>query len=137
MKLVVDANIVFSAIIKRQFTLSILENKLLELYAPDYLLAELRRYETLVCNKAGFSPEELDEFIRALRKRITFVPDNKIAPALPCAFAISPDPKDAAYFAVAMTVQCSLWSNDKKLKEQDSIRVLNTKEVLGLLEKNK
>jgi predicted nucleic acid-binding protein len=43
---------------------------------------------------------------------------------------ICPDPDDTEYFALALQLNCPLWSNDKKLKNQQEIRVINTIELL-------
>ena len=47
--------------------------------------------------------------------------------------SISPDPNDTQYFALALKLNCPIWSNDKKLKEQSEIKVLNTSELIELL----
>jgi len=41
----------------------------------------------------------------------------------------TPDPDDMAYFALALKLNCAIWSNDKKLKEQDKVKVYNTHEL--------
>ena len=46
---------------------------------------------------------------------------------------ISPDEKDTAYFALALKLKCAIWSNDKKLKEQDKVTVYNTGELMKLI----
>ena len=43
---------------------------------------------------------------------------------------ISPDPKDAAYIALALKFSCGVWSNDKKLKEQNKVKVYSTGEIM-------
>ena len=44
--------------------------------------------------------------------RITIVPEKYITPFIKQAEAISPDPKDVIYLAVALSIKASLWSND-------------------------
>lgn len=34
------------------------------------------------------------------------------------------------YFALAMELGCGIWSNDKKLKEQEIVKVWSNKELL-------
>jgi predicted nucleic acid-binding protein len=48
----------------------------------------------------------------------------------------SPDPDDVAYFALALQLRCPLWSNDKRLKEQNEVHVLTTTELAALLAEN-
>ncbi len=42
---------------------------------------------------------------------------------------ISPDKDDVLYFALALRLDCAIWSNDKALKGQSVVAILNTKEV--------
>ena len=47
---------------------------------------------------------------------------------------ISPDPDDVLYLAVALSLGCALWSNDKDLKEgQSRVLVVTTEELTKLL----
>jgi len=46
---------------------------------------------------------------------------------------LSPDIKDSQYFALAMKFNCSIWSNDKKLKEQDIINIYSTSDLLKII----
>ena len=47
---------------------------------------------------------------------------------------ISPDPKDTSYFALALKLNCPIWSNDKKLKEQNKIKIYSTEEIVKFFE---
>ena len=47
---------------------------------------------------------------------------------------ITPDPDDVMYFALALKLNCSIWSNDKKLKHQDKIKVYFTEELVKELD---
>ena len=42
---------------------------------------------------------------------------------------LTPDPDDMAYFALALKLNCAIWSNDKKLKDQNKIKIYNTHEL--------
>lgn len=45
---------------------------------------------------------------------------------------ISPDKNDIAYFALALKLKCPIWTNDKKLKDQDEIKVYSTSELIEI-----
>ena len=45
---------------------------------------------------------------------------------------LTPDPDDMPYFALALKLNCAIWSNDKKLQEQDQIKVYPTPELVKL-----
>ena len=54
---------------------------------------------------------------------------------LPTAKEISPDPDDVDFFALALKLNCPLWSEDKRWKQQSEIEVSDTTELLELLER--
>jgi predicted nucleic acid-binding protein len=47
--------------------------------------------------------------------------------------SITPDVDDWPFFALSLKRDCALWSDDKKLKNQDRIKVLNTKDILDII----
>ena len=47
---------------------------------------------------------------------------------------IAPDKNDWPFFALAMKEDCALWSNDKRLKRQNAVKVIDTAELTKLLE---
>lgn len=47
---------------------------------------------------------------------------------------ISPDKKDIDYFALALMLNCPIWSHDKKLKEQNKILIYSTFDMINKLQ---
>jgi predicted nucleic acid-binding protein len=43
---------------------------------------------------------------------------------------LSPDPKDALYFAIALKLKIGIWTNDKRLRDQTEISILGTSELV-------
>ncbi len=131
MRLVVDANIFFAALIKEGSTAEILISDKLQLFAPEFLFSEFTKYEELILKKTHRSNEEFNEFLELLKEQITIVPKKEITPFIDKAEKISPDPKDTVYLALAFALKSNVWSNDKKLKEgQNKIIVLSTEELI-------
>ncbi len=98
-----------------------------KLYAPEFLLEEFQKYQTLILEKTHRSKKEFDQFLSLLKRKIKFIPLKKIAPLMEKAENISPDPKDAVYIALALALDAKIWSNDKRLKKhQKTIVVLTT-----------
>ena len=62
MKLVVDANILFAALIKEGVTAELLISDKLQLFAPKYLFEEFSKYEQLILNKTHRSKKILINF---------------------------------------------------------------------------
>jgi len=44
--------------------------------------------------------------------------------------SISPDPDDSDFFALALKLNCPIWSEEKKLKKQLEVKVVNTSELI-------
>ena len=68
-------------------------------------------------------------------KRIALEPTSRIVARFQEAERISPDKHDSAYFALALELGCPIWSNDRRLKTQREVEVLDTAEVIRLLGK--
>ena len=129
MKLVVDANVLFSALIKDSMTRRLFFEEGLELYAPEFLFEEFAKYKREIMEKTKRSEAEFEEMLIILRGRIAEIPSSGFGGSMKKALEISADKKDAAYFAVALALNAAIWSNDKRLKEQKVVRVLNTAEI--------
>lgn len=134
MDLVVDANIIIAALISPQgHTSDLFFLDTLNIYAPEFLLREVKKYKGVMTEKTGLAEEELDRAILFLSQRIKFLPSLELNSFFPEAEKISPDPNDVIYFALALKLRCPLWSNDKLLKKQSEVKVLSTAELIQLL----
>ena len=141
MKLVIDANIIFAALIKGGLTAELIISNELQLFAPEFLLEEFSKYQNQILEKTHRSKKNFGNFVRILKEYITFIPQKNITPFLEKANAFSPDPKDSVYLALALALKSAVWSNDKKLKkEQNHIKVLSTEDLIkkiNIFKKNK
>lgn len=138
MKLVIDANEVFSLIIAKgrgnaSEKLDLLFSDEIKLFAPALLFAELERNQGIICEKSGFSETDFNVFLEILKLRMTVLTLAEFSSKLEEAEAICPHKKDAPYFAVALWLNCGLWSGEKVLKEQSKVEVFNTKELVEKL----
>jgi predicted nucleic acid-binding protein len=69
-----------------------------------------------------------------LRGEITIVPSSQFIEFLPEARRnLSGHPKDVPYLALALKLNCPIFSGDKTLKQLSPLRVLSPGEVLRLL----
>ncbi len=141
MKLVIDANILFAALIKGSLTADLIISDELQLYAPEFLLEEFSKYQNRIIEKTHRSKENFETFLQVLKEYIAFIPQKNITPFLEKANVFSPDPKDSVYLALALVLKSAVWSNDKKLKEeQNHVKVLSTEDLIkitSILKKNK
>lgn len=134
MDIVIDANVLFAALIKEGASRRLLISDILTLYAPEFLLEEVEKHEELILQKTGKSKDDLQRVLAVLRRRITFVRLSELVSFLDKAKQISPDEKDVAYFALALRLSLPIWSNDAALKlKQDAVKVYSTGEIARLV----
>lgn len=133
MILVIDANILFAALIRDGTTRSILLFSGHDFYAPEYTLKEFQEKIPELMEKTKLSVEELNGLIDELTQvaGITLVPFEDFESQRQKAVDASPDINDVAYLALALYLNCPLWSNDKALQKQSAVMVLTTKEIIG------
>ena len=135
MILVVDANILFSALIRNGITRKILVLSGYDFYAPEFTIQELTKHLAELQKKTGLDKEKLAERIDELlaASNLVLVPFEEFEEQKDLSGKISPDPGDVAYLALALHLNCSLWSNDAVLKKQKRVKVINTKELIGYI----
>jgi predicted nucleic acid-binding protein len=136
LRLVIDANIILSALIKDSITRKILIGSAMEFYAPGYLIEEVEKYISLVSKKNSLSDQENKKILDILCHYITIVGiefyEEKINEALEIMVKI--DIKDTPYVALALSFDNDgIWSEDKGFFKQDKIKVWRTQEIIEVL----
>ena len=129
MELIVDANILFAVLIAKGKTEKLIFQEELNLFAPEFLFKEFNKYTELILEKTNRSNNEFKEILHILKNKIKTVPNKETEKFIMQAKKICPDPNDIEYFALALKLKCAIWSNDKKLKEQNVIRIYSTEEL--------
>lgn len=134
MKLVVDANILFSFFKKGSATRKfILSHPELELFTPVYVFKELDTHRGEVESKSKINDRVFELTKERLLVYVNRVPLSEFKKFWGDAKRVSPDPDDAQYFALALKLNCPIWSEDRKLKRQTRVRVVSTTELIELL----
>ncbi len=116
-KIVVDANIIFSAMLKRNNRfLEILYDDRNEYYSPNFIIVELFKNKEKIKNFTKLKDLELIEIFKSLIELINFIPlkeiDNK---SLKIAKEITPDLLDVPFVALTLFLNAKLWTGDIKL----------------------
>lgn len=130
LKVVADANILISALIKRGFTLDLLFSNRLEVATPEYVFEEIEKHLKEVTRKSGLSRREISLALKLIEARIQIIPKEEFRRNLAAARRISPDSGDTPYIALALMQGTLIWSNDKRLRKQDKVKILSTKELI-------
>ena len=124
--LVVDANVLFSALIKDSVTAELLLHQGFILFTPEFIMQEFLKYQADILNKTSRTEAEFMQIVNMLNDIITVVPSEEYSEFMNEAEVISPDKKDVMYFALALKLKCAMWSNDKHLKNQDKVKIYST-----------
>jgi len=136
MKIVIDSNIVISALISSNgITRYLIMSDSVELIAPEFLLGEIEKHKAEAIAKSKVSGGEFEIALSIISSRITFSPKEEFGLFLKKAESICPDPKDTEFFALALSKDAPLWSRDKALKKQNEVKIISTKEIADSLGK--
>ena len=130
MLFVVDANELFSALISRGKTLELFFHPEMECVAPDFMTAEFNKHKKEIVQKSGLEEEDINNFFFLLKEKIRFFRTSEFDEFLQKAEKICPDKDDVDYFTLSLKLNCPVWSEDKKLKEQNEIEVYSTEDLI-------
>ena len=134
MKLVVDANILISGLLKNGITRELMLNRDINLYTSEFIFEELFNHITEISKKAGMNKNEFNEMAEILiaESDLKIITKDEVRSYTDLANSISPDIDDALYFATALKLNCAIWSNDKQLKNQKHVKVYSTHDLIKL-----
>ena len=143
MKIIVDTNIVFSAILNTNSRIAqilIYENPKFQFYSCDYLQTEILRHRDKLLKLTKLSVEELLELENFITHNITFINEHLLPEKLIEETQIllqNIDPFDVPFVALANHLNAKLWTGDKKLynplKEQNFKNIISTLELSVLI----
>ncbi len=121
MKVIVDANIVFSGILNTKGKIGDLlinSSGLIEFIAPDFLRTEIRKHHKKLVELSKLNLEQIIEAEFQICKDIKFISEEQVSAAnWNAAFELvrDIDPKDIQYIAFSKQFSRKVWSGDKVL----------------------
>jgi len=135
MLIVIDANELFSLLIQgSKSSKEIFLSKNIELVAPEFLLNELANNKEELLFKTHRTEDEFSELLSVFKDRVKLIPEQDFCQFMPEADKIFPKhTKDAPYFAIALMLNCPIWSEEKLLKRQTKVQIFDTKELFDKL----
>lgn len=133
MELVIDANVVISALIADSKTRELIVTLEPDLLTPAFVHDEIENYEGLIVEKSGMKPARLAQFIDLLFQYIDVVPASEFYPAIEKADEVigDTDPDDVLYLACAIACDAAIWSDDSDFDEQNLVETYSTSEVIN------
>jgi len=146
MKIVVDTNIIFSAILNPESKIGqIILNgsKYFTFISADQLKTEIDNHESKILNISGLNKLDYLRLLDLILKKIQFVHHlliNDINYQKANELTQKVDPDDILFVGLAMQFNCKLWTGDKKLikgLEVEGFTQILTTEQLFLLYLNK
>ena len=133
MKIILDVNIILSALIRDSTTRKIILNSEFDFYFPEPSLHKIRKYKDYILKKSGLLEEEYDKLMATLFKYIKLVPTDKIEKNWNEAKKIIEhiDKEDVVFIATALSISDSvIWSDDGHFEKQDKVKVLKTEDMM-------
>lgn len=139
MKIIVDTNIVFSAILNSQSKIGQLiinGSKFFKFYTVGLLKNEIEEHTDKILTISGFTKDQFIKSYQTITKRITFVDeilisDKDILKAIDLVAEI--DENDALFVALTNYLNGKLWTGDKKLvsglKKKRYSRTISTNDL--------
>lgn len=143
MKIIVDTNIIFSAVLNSSSRIGkilINSNKYFDLYTCNFLKTEILKNQEKIQSLTGLSETETDELVLLVTKNIKFINEKLISIetlSITEKLLKDIDPGDIPFVALAKQLKCKLWTGDKKLIKGLKIKgftdTITTAELSNLL----
>lgn len=133
MELVVDTNILFSFFNERSRARQLSVSGEVILYSPTFALKELEEHKPDIMKDFLLNESQFEIIMKLLKTVVTFASEDKYSDMFARAKEISPDLDDVDFFALALKLDCAIWSDEEKLRRQSAVQVLTTEKVAKLL----
>ena len=130
MRFVVDANEIFSFFNRKSKSREIVLASEVSFYAPKFALIEIKKHRKEIVKRFSLDESHFSLIIGLISEVILFVEKKEYEEFLGMAEKICPDVDDIDYFALALKLNCPIWSEDKELKNQNEVEVLSTKDLI-------
>lgn len=144
MKIVVDTNIVFSALLNSNSRIGkiLLHSKThFQFYTCYYLRAELQKHRNRILKLTNLAEADLTELETLITQHITFIDERLLSQDLLLTTEIllkSIDPNDTPFVALTTHLEGKLWTGDMQLynglKAKRFLNVITTAELSFLLD---
>ena len=131
MKLIVDTNIIISALLKDGTTRKLINNLKATLLTINFSDKEIKKYNKLLIKKSNVSEEEINKVLEKIKDELIIIPDELVQLYLEKAKLIMEiiDPDDTPFIAAALASEADIWSDDKHFKKQKEIKIWTTNEL--------
>ncbi len=129
MILIIDANSFIAGFLRNSTSRQIILSDEVILYSPKWLVDEFERNEDELMAKFPDKPNFL-QTKRILLEFIRLVPASEYSLCIKEASKLVKHSKDIPYFALALCLNCAIWSNEGSFKNQSRVKVLSTADLV-------
>lgn len=132
MRLVVDTNVIISALVKNSASRKIIVYSTFHLFTPSFTLEELRLHLDEICGKKGIDNEESLRVLNILFKYINVIDFDFYVSKIERAKRIigNVDENDVPFIALALSFDNGgIWSNDRHFLRQKEIKIWRTEDI--------
>lgn len=132
-KIVIDANIIFSALIKDSTTRYLITySDDIQLITPHFIIQEISTHLHEFSKRFNVEKYYLEKRTEEIFElgEIKTIKAEVFSDFMNEAMKLISDSKDTPYLALALKMNCPIWSNDKHFKKQSRVRVYSTQELL-------
>jgi predicted nucleic acid-binding protein len=135
MEIVLDTNILISSLLRNGLTRDILSMSPLKMYTVEYAKFEIEMHKDELLLKSKLDEKSFDYLTEFVFGKVCFIPMAELSPFKDDAVEIMReiDIDDSPFIALAMLLNCPIWSNDAHFNRQSVIKSYTTKEIIKLL----
>ena len=135
MNLVVDANMIISALIKKGKVREIILSGKFKFVTPNFIKEEIYKYSEYIRSKAHLTKEEFDLLLALFFEEIEIISKDEYESELTRATKIMKnDVKDVTYVACYHALKCDgIWTKDQHYQNKQELKVVTTEYLLKLL----
>jgi predicted nucleic acid-binding protein len=134
--IIIDSNVLFSALLKDSLTRKIILEYDGFFLFPSFIFEETEKYKVELLRKSKMKKKDFELLLWLLLQKVKIIETESLIPYEKEAYELVKDidVNDTIFFACALAYPNSIvWSDDKKLKNQTKIKVVNTSEIYSLL----
>ena len=134
MKLVVDTNILISFFRNNPVRFIMINSQMLnlELYFPEHCWKELLGIKSSISKYSKLPSGQIDSIFEELKDIFMIVPDE-FSKEFESGAKKLIHGKDIPVFALALKLNCPIWSNEPGFKKQSSVEIFNTRALRELI----
>ncbi|MDD5162990.1 MAG: PIN domain-containing protein [Candidatus ainarchaeum sp.] len=135
MDLIVNTNRIIAALVKNGESRKIILGGRFPLYTIEFGIKETEKYKALIKKKAGINEQEFNLLMHRLLSKIAVKSESEISKeSIEKALQIMEkiDKNDVPFIALAIELNKPIWSDDKHFKQQKTIKIFTTKELVAL-----